>query len=178
MRFTINLATRTYLDRELNRILLISVLFLTALAGWKFFGFCGNMGQLERIRSDIASLEERLRSRPAGVSEQDFKRQQQSIRFYNDIIERKSSDWITLLDQLEQTTPEGIALASLVPDRKTGALKIEGRARNFGQIRSYLERLDDSRLFRDVLLMSHGEVAVGTKGRGLHFIISCRTVKP
>lgn len=177
MRFTINLATRTYLNHQLNRIMLVSILLLAVLSGWKFVDFCGNMGKLERIKGDIASLEGRLNSHPSGVSAQDFKSQQKSIRFFNEIIERKADNWLALLDQLEQVTPEGIALSALVPDKKTGIVKIEGRARNFGQVRSYLERLESSGAFRDILLLSHADIAVGSKGRGLHFIISCRAVK-
>ncbi|NVN93606.1 MAG: PilN domain-containing protein [Desulfuromonadales bacterium] len=178
MRFTINLATKTYLDHQLiNRGLIISLLVLVMLSAWKVVSFCGNMGKQERLRADIASLEERLKSRSAGVSEQEYSSQQKTIRFYNEIIERKSANWLSLLEQLERATPEGIALASLAPEKKTGILKIEGRARNFGQVRTYLERLGDSKAFTDILLLSHADQVVGEKGHGVRFTISCRTVK-
>jgi len=79
---------------------------------------------------------------------------------------------------LENSTPEGIALVSLAPDTKTGSIKIEGRARNFGHVRSYLDRLEDSKAFTNILLLSHGDIAVGEKkSSGVQFVISCRLVK-
>lgn len=179
MRFTINLATRTYLDHRLiNRVIIVTVLLLTTLSAWKVVSFCWNLGELERLKGDIASLEGRLAGRQAGVSEKDYNRQVSTIRFFNGIIEQKSKNWLTLLEQLENATPEGIALVSLAPDTKTDTIKIEGRARNFGHVRSYLDRLEDSKTFTNILLLSHGDIAVGEKkSSGVQFVISCRLVK-
>lgn len=71
-------------------------------------------------------------------------------------------------------TPEGIALTALVPDRKSGELKIEGHARSFALIRSYLDKLEDSKVFTSNLLLSHANVAVGEKAKGVHFAISSK----
>jgi len=181
MRFTINLATRTYLDHRLiNRVIVVSMLLLTALSAWKIVCFCWNMGELERLRSEIASLEGRLSGRQAGVSEKEYKRQLATIRFFNGIIEQKSNNWLALLDKLENATPEGIALVSLEPDKdkKTGAIKIEGLARNFDQVRSYLDRLEDSKAFSHILLLSHGGIAVTQKKiNSVKFAISFQVIK-
>lgn len=178
MRFTINLATRTYLDHALlNRGMVCVLLVLVGLSAWKIIGFCGNLGKLERLKDDIAAQEAKLASRPAGISRQTFDHQRKTIRFFNEVIGRKTVNWLAFLEELEQVTPEGIALASLVPDTKTDTLKIEGRARNFGQVRSYMERLGDSKGFKDVLLLSHGDLAVGDKQHGIRFTISCQMVK-
>jgi type IV pilus assembly protein PilN len=179
MRFTINLATRKHLNHDLvNRCLAAVLLLLLLVTGWKLKQFVGNRGELERLNSGIAALQARLNSRPSSVSEQEFDRRRKNIRFFNDIIERKACGWLELLDRLESVTPRQIALTSLAPDPKSGTLKIEGVARNFGQVRSYLERLEDSKVFGDILLLSHAEQAVGEKGRALRFGISCRMVKP
>jgi len=179
MRFTINLATRTYLDHRLiNRVIIVSMLILTALSAWKIVSFCWNLGELDRLRSDIASLEKRLSGRQAGVSEKEYNRQLATIRFYNGIIERKSSDWLALLDKLENATPEGIALVSLAPDKKTDAIQIEGLARNFDHVRLYLDRLEDSKAFSHILLLSHGDIAVtAKKNNGVKFAISFQVIK-
>jgi type IV pilus assembly protein PilN len=179
MRFTINLATRTYLDHRLiNRVMIASILLLTALSAWKVVSFCWNLGELERLKGDIASLEGRLSRHQAGVSEKEYNRQLTTIRFFNGIIEHKSNNWLSFLEQLENATPEGIALASLAPDPKTGMIKIEGRARNFDHVRLYLDRLYDSKAFSDILLLSHGDIAVGEKKTsGVKFVISLRPVK-
>jgi type IV pilus assembly protein PilN len=180
MRFTINLATRTYLDHGLiNRILGGTLLFLLLLLAWKVMGFCANMGELERLNADIAALEGSLGVHPSSVSGQEFESQQKTIRFYNRIIERKAFGWLELLERLENATPGEVSLAAFSPDAKdANLLKIEGRARNFGQVRSYLERLEGSGAFGEILLLSHADLDLGEKGRGVGFSISCREVKP
>ena len=177
MRFTLNLATRTYLDQRLiNRVLISALFVLLAFLAWNVSRLSRNMGDLDRLTTEIASFEARLNKRPAGVTEKDFSRQQTSIRFYNSIIERKTFDWLGLLDGLERTTPEGISLISLVPDKKSGYFKIEGRANSFSQVRSYLDKLEDSQSFQDILLLSHTPLILGEKSRGIQFVISCRSV--
>jgi len=178
MRFTINLATRTYIDQRLIRRCVIACMaVMLALTVWNVTRFSSNLGELNRLRSEIAAFEGKLNSRPSGVSENDFNRQLASIRFFNTVIARKTHDWLGLLDQVENATPEGIALSNLVPDTKTGTLKIEGRARSFTQVRAYLEKLEDSKNFSDILLLSHGDVLVGEKTRAVQFSISCRKVE-
>jgi type IV pilus assembly protein PilN len=81
-----------------------------------------------------------------------------------------------LLEQLEMATPEGIALSALVPDRKIEELKIEGRAKDFAHIKLYLDKLEDSKVFTSILLLSHTEVAVGERSKGVQFSISCKAV--
>jgi Tfp pilus assembly protein PilN len=79
-----------------------------------------------------------------------------------------------MLEQLEGATPEGIALSALDPDRKTGEMKIEGHARSFALVRSYLDKLEDSKAYTSILLLSHSNVTVGEKDKGVHFAISCK----
>lgn len=178
MRLTINLATRTYLDhRRINKIFGAIIALLLVILIWNVTRFSWNLGELRRLKVDIATMEGRLTSRPANVSEADYNRLLTRIRFYNNIIDVKATNWLGLLEQVEVATPEGIALSSLVPDMKSGELRIEGRARSFANVRSYLESLEDAEGFTHVLLLSHRDIAVGERTRGVLFTISCRTVQ-
>jgi type IV pilus assembly protein PilN len=175
MRFTINIATRTYLDRRLvNRAGYAVLALLLVLLAWNINRTFWNLGEFRRLQSDNASYENRLNSRPSGVSEKDFTRLLADIKFFNEILGHKSFNWLGFLDQLEGTTPEGIALSSLAPDRKTGEVKIEGHARSFAQVRSYIEKLEDSRAYTSILLLSHTSMTVGEKTKGVNFVISCK----
>lgn len=175
MRFTINLATKTYLDTRLvNRVSAVCLSLLLALLAWSVSRASWNAGELRRINADIAGYEGRLNSRPAGVSEQDYNSQLATIRFYNGIIARKTYDWLGLLDRLEGVTPDGIAISTLAPEEKSDGLKITGWARSFTQVRAYLEKLEDSKAFADVLLISHRDVTVSERSHGVEFTISCR----
>jgi hypothetical protein len=177
MYFSINLATRTYLDRRLvNRIGAGLCALLLILLAWNVNRAAWSFGELRRLRADNSSYESRLNSRPQGVSEKEYNLLLGRIAFYNEIIGRKSFNWLGLLEQLELATPEGIALSALAPEMKNGAttLKIEGRAKGFAQVRSYLDRLEDSKVFSSILLLSHTNIAVGERTKAVQFTISCK----
>jgi len=175
MRFTINIATRTHIDSKMvNRAGYAVLAILLVLLVWNISRTAWSVGELRRLRADNSLYEQRLNSRPSGVSEKDFTRLLAEIKFYNEMIGRKSYNWLGLLEQLEGATPEGIALSVLEPDRKKGELKVERHARSFALVRSYLERLEDSKAFTSILLLSHSIVAVGEKQKGVHFAISCK----
>lgn len=178
MHFTINLATRTYLDHQLvNRIGIAFLVVLVALLAWNVSSASWGAGELRRLKSDIAAYETRLNSRPSGVSEKDYSRMQASIRFHNSVIERKSYNWLGLLDRLEILTPEGVTLAALEPETNNGELRIDGRTATFAQVRSYLERLEDSKIFANVQLVSHQALILGERTHGVQFSLVCRAVK-
>ena len=179
MRFTINIATRTHIDPKLvNRSGYLILALLLCLLAWNINRASWSLGELRQLKADNASYEKRLNSRPTGVSEQDFIRLLAGIKFYNEIIGRKSFNWLGLLEKFEAATPEGIALTVLAPDRKTGLIKIEGHARSFALVRSYLDKLEDSKSFTTILLLSHAGVAAGEKARGVQFSISCKAAQP
>lgn len=178
MRFTINLATRTYIDQHLiRRGVVVFMAVMAALTAWNVTRLSANFGELGRLKAEISAFEGQLNSRPAGVSESDFNRMLASIRFYNAVIERKRYNWLGLLEQVENATPDGIALSSLGPEKNKNTLKIEGRAKGFAQVRTFVEKLEDSKNFSEILLISHGDLQVGERGHGVQFSISCRKVE-
>jgi len=176
MRFTINLATRVYVDQRLvGRVCFVVITLLLLVLSWNTFSVFSNLGELRRLRADIATYERRLNSRPKDVPEREYTRQLAEIDFFNGVIERKSFNWLGLLEQLESSLPEGVTLISLVPDTKIGEVKIEGRARSFANLRTCLEKLNESGAFAEVLLLSHHDVELSDKVKGVQFAISCRT---
>jgi len=177
MRFTINLVTKPHLDhRRVQQACIGALLLMSALLAWNAFRIIGNAIELRRLGGECTAMESRLATRPTGVSEKEYTRLLASIRFYNDIIDHKSYSWLGLLDQVENATPEGIALVSLVPAKDGAELKLEGRAHSFNVVRSYIEKLEDSHDFANVLLLSNRDLSVGSKDRGVQFSISCRVV--
>lgn len=177
MRYTINLATRTYLDNQLiNRIAYIVIALLVAVTALNVNRIFSSIGELSRLSSEIAAIESRLGSKPGGISEAEFSRQKSRIRFYNEIIDRKSVNWLTKLELFEKATPEGVSLATLTPGKKNDEWKLDGRARNFKKVQQYLEMLEASKNFSNILLLSHQNIAVGEKVSGVQFVISCKVV--
>jgi type IV pilus assembly protein PilN len=177
MRYTINLATRTYLDNRLiNRIASGAIGFLLLLTIWNTINLSSNIGEQSRLKSEIATIESRLGTKPGGISEVELSRQKSRIRFFNEIIDRKSSNWLKKLELFENSTPEGIALSTLAPGKKKEAWKLDGRAQSFKKVQQYVEKLEASKSFSNVLLLSHQSVIVGEKMRGVQFTISCKVV--
>ncbi len=178
MYFSINLATRTYLDRRLvNRVGAVLFIILSLLLAWNVYRIAWNSGELRRLKTDITAYEAKLNSRPSGVSETDYTQLLSNIKFYNEIIERKTYNWLGLLEQLENATPDGISLSSVTPDRKSGDIKIEGRARTFANLKAYLDKLEESKVFTAILLQSHVNIVLGEQTKGLQFSITCKAVQ-
>lgn len=177
MRFEINLATRTYLDQRLvSRVGSILILVLIAFGAWNAMRMTWNLGERKRLEAEIAVFDGRLDKRPAGVQEKEATRQQDRIRLYNEIIARKCYNWLVLLDRIEEVTPDGVALTLLTPDMKTGEVKLQANAGSFAQVRTYMERLEESKNFSNIMLQSHREVMSGATGRGVQFAITARVV--
>ncbi len=178
MRFTINLATRIHLDhRMLNRIAFSVIAFLLIITAWNVNRVSSHIGELSRLKTEITAIQNKLGAKPSGVSEADFNRQKTRIRFYNEIIERKSMNWLSILELFENVTPQGISLSSLSPGKNQGEWKLDGRARTFKSVQQYLEKLDASKDFSHVLLLSHQNITAGEMMRGIQFSISCSVLK-
>jgi Tfp pilus assembly protein PilN len=177
MRFTLNLATRTYLDhRLLNRIAFSVIAILIVIAVWNLSRVLSHMSEQNRLNAEISAIQSKLGTKPIGISEADFSRQKARIRFYNEIIERKSSNWISLLDMIENATPDGITLSSLSLVKKQDELKLVGSAKSFKVVQQYLEKLESSKNFSNVLLLSHKNMTAGEKVSGVQFTISCKVM--
>ena len=175
MRFTLNLATGTVLDqRQVHRVFVLLGILLPAFLVWNVLCFANNLGELRRLTVDIAALQSRVKTPGTKVSEGDRAVQRAEIGFFNDIISRRTFGWLDLLEQLETTVPDGIRLSALTPDKKSGMVRIEGLARNFGKVRTYLEMLEDSGRCTDVQLVSHENKTLWEQASGVRFSVTFR----
>ena len=177
MKITTNLLSRTYLDhRTINRWMMLVGAVLIALLGVSIMRVSWDWGEISRLKKDISSMEEKLNRVPGGVSQKDYQKLLSDITFFNGVIERKSLDWLGLLNRLEQTATDGISLSGITPDPQKGEVKLEGRAKTFDNVVRYLKSLEESRLFTNVMLLSHKELTAGVSQRGIQFSVTCRTV--
>ena len=177
MRFTINLATRTYFDnRQLGRLAFCAIVLLLAILGWSVSRVASNMGEQSRLNAEIAIIQDRLGTKSGAFSEAELSRQKTRIRFYNEIIDRKSLNWLSLLEKFEDVAPEGISLSSLLQGKNKGEWTLDGRSRSFKTVRQFFEKLQASKNFTDVLLLSHKSMNAGENVSGVEFTISCKVV--
>ncbi|MDD2365242.1 MAG: PilN domain-containing protein [Desulfuromonadaceae bacterium] len=174
MRYTINLSTRTYIDHKLiNRVAgFLTVLLLVAFC-WNVVSVSSGMGEESRLKSEIKTMQSSIELKPVGVSESQVALQKEDVRFYNEIIMRKTADWVGKLEMLENVTPEGISLSSFAPAKKDEEWKLDGYAKSFKTLQQYLEKLESSKSFTNVLLISHKNMESDTKIKVVQFTISC-----
>lgn len=172
MRITINLATRRYLNLgRLNAILLACSVLLGALLVFTVRELAYNQAQLSGIRRQSAALGDRP---GVAVSEAQMQALAAKIGFANGVLEKKSVNWLKLLDRLEEVVPNGVTLTDIEPDQREQLLKISGAARSFANLRAFLENMEQSENFAEVYLLSQSETKVGLTQRGINFAVTCK----
>ena len=175
MRLSINLATRRYVNlRQLNGALLAAFVLLGALAVFKAVEIGRNQAELSRVRDLIQGT-----ATGAGgvrVSEAQLKAQELRIQFANQAIDKKSVNWIGLLDRLEEVVPAGVALSKLAPE-PLQVVQISGSAHSFANLRTLLENMEHSKNFSEVYLLAQGEARVGSSQEGITFDITCKVLR-
>ena len=93
------------------------------------------------------------------------------------MIEKKSANWLNLLDRLEEVVPAGVALTQIEPDPKERLVKLTGAARSFANLRTLIENMEQSKNFSEVYLLSQSDAKkVGATQQGLQFAISCKVI--
>ncbi|HJV64960.1 MAG TPA: PilN domain-containing protein [Geomonas sp.] len=175
MKFTINLATRRYLNlRRIDAALALCLLVLVLLLILRVRETAYNQAELARLKTQIATAP---RAHGAQVSEAQLKAQAGRVAFANSVIERKSMNWLGLLDRLEEVVPAGVAISGLHPDGKDPQkISMTGAARGFSNLRELLENMERSRNFSDVYLMNEAETKVGQTQQGITFSINCKVL--
>ena len=176
MRLTINLATRIYIDmKRLNFFIAGTLVFLTLLMLFNASNIAAGFKEKGRLKHGITVLEGKTREiKSAAVPEQKYQALLASISFANGIIERKTFDWLMLFNRLESVVPEGIAISSIEPSPKDKGLRLAGVAKNFGNLRKFVENLEESKFFTEIYLVSQSD-AQGLDGqKATGFNITCK----
>ena len=175
MHFTINLATRRIFDqRRIDHACTSALVVLAILLAGSVLLFSWNLGEMRRLDAEATAAGKKLTRPLPSIPEKERAAILADISFYNEIIKRKTYGWLTFLRQVEAATPNGISLTLLSPDREKGSIAITGWAVDFKALETYLEMLENSETFYDVLLLSHKKVELWEQAKGVTFSISCR----
>jgi type IV pilus assembly protein PilN len=161
--------------RRLNFFVAAALAVLGVLFLLNVYLVVSGLGEKERLQRDIAKLEGKSKyEKSVEVPGKEYQELIDRIKFANGIIERKSLDWLSLLDRLEGVVPEGVAISSVEPSPKNGDLKLTGIARNFGALKKFVENLEESGFFTEVYLVSQSDVHGPQGEKGTGFDISCK----
>lgn len=175
MQPNINLATRVYIDtKRLNLLTALAVALLAILLFVNIRSIVSAAAETRRLEGEIGAFEGQFKASSGGVTEKEYQELLNGIRFANNAIAKKTFNWLGLLDRLEVVVSDGIALSAIEPDIKGNALRLSGNALGFGNLRRFLENLEDSKFFTDVYLVSQGDTKVGETQKGITFTISSR----
>lgn len=176
MRLTINLATRIYINkRRLNFFIIAAFALMVLLLLVNVRNIATAFGNVQRLNHGIAILEGKTRKVASeAVPDKEYQAILARIKFANGLIEQKTFDWLSLLDKLENVVPDGITITSIEPSPKDEGLKLAGMAKNFGNLKKFMENLEDSQYFTDVYLVGQSDAQVTPDQKGIAFNITCK----
>jgi type IV pilus assembly protein PilN len=174
MKFQINLASRVYVDTVKVRTLFLVTIFILAVlitvSGVQIVTTHKEIGRLKAINAGLTG------ATSPRFTDAEYDKVLARIQSVNDILKRRSPDWLGLLTRLEDIVPGGISLRSFDPE-KGNAFKVSGYGRNFAAIRNLVERMETSGTFTEVFLLDQAPVKIGPGGiRALSFTLTCKAL--
>lgn len=171
MKLTLNLASRTYLNR---RALYAFYLVVSGILGLLLALGIGlhvrNQAQVRQIRGQLAELgrESAGATMAEGVTftPAAYEKMLAEIRFANEILVQDSFRWTVLLDRLEEVVPQNVAIGSIQPDYKGNSLSLTGLAKGVEDLQQFLDKLITSAYFSDVYLLQQSRLKEAGQSEG------------
>lgn len=174
MNFSINLATRVYVD--FRKVSLVISALSAVLLFWIFYSIYSVVGNIEQMNRYTISKPKGAVSPAPKVSEADYSKFLARVKGVNAIIFKRSYDWLLLFDNLEKLVPDGVSLKGLDPSAKDEVLSISATGRNFAAIRKFVENLEFSNTFTEVNLTNLAVVKDGLLVKGMDFTVTCKAL--
>lgn len=171
MKLTLNLASRTYLNRRaLYGVYAVLTTVLVLLLALNLGLYLRSQAHARQIRDHLAEIEKETGGTPAAGSgtftPAAYEKVLEQIRFANEILDQDSYRWTALLNRLEEVVPERVAIGGIQPDYKGKTLNLTGQARRVEDLQRFLDNLIGSPDFSDVYLLQQAQVAPGGNGDG------------
>lgn len=112
--------------------------------------------QLRSARAELAALQARKgeSERRAASADRPAVGAQQS-REWNQVVRQLNTPWPAVLDALETTTPDNVALVAIEPDTRHGTVRVQAEAKTLDTLLGYVETLRSATSFSEVVLIKH-----------------------
>jgi len=156
MKFTLNLASRSYVNRKflyvtygLVGMLLLVILLINLLT------LIDLHTTTVDTRKKLAALQMSAASQDAdmaGYSAQALTKLGQSIDAANEVLRRDSFRWTELLDRFENLVPQRVRVRAITPDYKNQSIAIVCEAKDIAAMKQFIDKLNRSGFYRQVLL--------------------------
>jgi type IV pilus assembly protein PilN len=164
MKYTLNLATRSYVNRRtlylcyaLSGALLVIVLMFNLL---QFLSLRSEISQNDANKKMIeAKLLARSGIDAAGYNANSYKALLVNIRYANEILAKDSFRWTRLLDQLESVVPRQVRILKIDPNHEKRTVKLAGHAKTLKAMKRFIDNLIKSEHYTHVFLDQQATVS-------------------
>jgi len=163
MKLTLNLASRTYINRRaLFGFYLAFGGGLVLLLALGIGLYARNQMHLRQLRQQLAELGQQAAT-PSQTGGEPFtaaayEKLLADIRFANEILAQDSFRWTDLLNRMEEVVPEKVAISGIDPDYKEKELQLTGLAMRVEDLQQFLDNLITSDYFTDVYLLKQSRI--------------------
>ena len=79
----------------------------------------------------------------------------QQRQAWNQVTRQLNTPWTALLDALEASQPDDVALVSIEPDARQGTVRLQAEARSLDTLLAFARQLGTAPLFETVALVKH-----------------------
>jgi Tfp pilus assembly protein PilN len=143
-----------YAERRprLGWLLLIAGGVLAAAFAYSYAILLDEAAQWEAALAKTTAPKPHVTSTQAGAQ---AVRLDQEVEQANDVIRRLSLPWNELFKAMEDAAIDKVALLSVQPDPQQQVVNLNGEAKAYADVLTYLERLDSSETLTKVRLVSH-----------------------
>lgn len=137
-----------WVGRAALAVVALCVLYMLAVA-W----------QLAQARQETQSVRQELRaldpSRPDAAAERAVALTPEQRRAWNQVARQLNTPWAALLAGLETATPDDVALVSIEPDSRRGAVRLVAEAKSLEALLAYVQALKAVEPFTDAMPLRH-----------------------
>jgi len=161
MKFQTDFASHEYrYIYGLQAILIVASLLLVLLAVWNFLSYQATVhqelsrvaGSLRRVQEQSAQLESKLQASGKALTPDQITALSKEIAFANELLQRKTFFWSSLLSDIEKVIPPNISLSRIQLNFKEQRVMLSGSAASLKDLTQFIIRLEDSPVFKDVFL--------------------------
>ncbi len=113
---------------------------------------------LQRVREQDRNFLQAAAQEGVDLSDAALERLPRDIAFANRLIAQRTFSWTTLLSDLEQTVPQGLAIKGIQNDFKESiTIRLSGSALSFDAVTAFTLALGEHPTFHDPRLAQHRE---------------------
>ena len=162
-----------HLVQWIQRGLFLGSAVALVMAGW----WSWNSGSVEDLASSYEQAKARTESLASAFKakmqqdqlifgQEQVARIREEVAFANQLSDKRSFSWTLLLNDLEETLPPRVSLASIKLNDQESTIVMEGVAERLQDVNEFIQHLQTHRAFNQALLDKHEMRQDSANGRG------------